>query len=164
MTEPRRWSMAAAAALALAPVLALAPSPSHAADAEGPSGRVAALATTKVEGDQYLVQIEPPALRLGDPGALTVSIEGKAPFKFNREFPTRLELGTAPDGLEFPKPLLKRGDGALDDAGKVFTFKAPIVAKRAGDFAVEATLKFSVCNDDKCVVQRQTLRTTIAAR
>jgi hypothetical protein len=166
MSKPRRWSRAAAAAVALGTVLAFVPSPSRAGegDGEGRSGRGAALAVTKVEGDQYLVQIEPPALQIGEAGALTVRIEGKAGFKFNRDFPTKLDLGTAPDGLQFPKPLLKRGDGSLDDAGKVFTFKAPIVAKRAGEFALEATLKFSVCNEDKCVVQRQQLRAKVAAR
>jgi hypothetical protein len=125
---------------------------------------VAALAATKVEGDQYLIQIDPPALRVGEPGMLAVSIEGKAGFKFNRDFPTKLELGTAPDGLAFPKPKLKRDDGVLDADGKVFTFKAPMIAGRAGVYAVEATLKFSVCNDDKCVVQRQTLRARVTAQ
>jgi hypothetical protein len=164
MSHPRRTWTVAALTCALGLALGLAPSPSRAAPPGGPTERPSALATTKLEGDQYLIEIEPPELRVGTPGALRVSIEGKAGFHFNRDFPTKLELGTAPDGLDFPKPVLKRADGALDEAGKTFTFKAPMTAKRAGEFALETTLKFSVCNEDKCVVQRQTLRTKVEAR
>jgi len=163
MRHARPWSAAAARIGALVAVTLLASSPIRAAAPETGPGRVAALAATKVEGDQYLIQVDPPALRVSEAGALGVSIEGKAGFKFNRDFPTKLELGPAPDGLEFPKPKLKRADGVLDADGKVFTFKAPMIAKRAGDYAIEATLKFSVCNEDKCVVQRQTLRAKIGA-
>ena len=159
----RTWTFAAlTCALGLA--LGLAPSPSQAAPIGGASARATALDTTKIEGDQYVIQVTPPELRVGAPGELRVTIEGKAGFHFNRDFPTKLELGTAPEGLEFAKPVLKRADGSLDEAGKIFTFKAPMTAKRAGAFALEPTLKFSVCNDDKCVVQRQTLRTKVAAK
>jgi hypothetical protein len=158
-STPRRWSLAV---MGLGAVLALGSSVGRAQAHQASSSQDSALGATKVEGDQYLVQVEPPSLRSGETGALSVSIEGKAGFKFNRDFPTKLELGAAPEGLEFPQPVLKRADGALDGAGKVFTFKAPIVAKRAGEFAFDATLKFSVCNEDKCVVQRQTLRTALS--
>jgi hypothetical protein len=164
MRLPRRTCTLAALTCALGIALGLAPSPSHAAPVEGATERATALGTTKIEGDQYLIQITPPELRVGAPGALVVTIEGKAGFHFNRDFPTKLELGTAPEGLDFPKPVLKRADGTLDEAGKIFTLKAPMTAKRAGEFALEPTLKFSVCSEDKCVVQRQTLRTKVEAK
>lgn len=116
-----------------------------------------------VEGDQYLVEVEAPTLEVGKEGALRVVVSGKNGFKFNKDFPIKLELTAPPEGLSAPKLLLKRDDGKLDADGK-FTFLVPLLASKAGEFSLEATLKFSVCNDDKCVVQRQTLRAKVTAR
>ena len=116
-----------------------------------------------VEGDQYLVAVEAPTLEVGKEGALRVSIAGKNGFKFNKDFPVKLELTAPPEGLSARKLVLKRDDGQLDADGK-FNFLVPLLASKAGEFALEATLKFSVCNDDKCVVQRQTLRAQVVAR
>ena len=48
--------------------------------------------------------------------------------------------------------------------GKSFTFAVPVKATRAGQFPFEAVLKFSVCNDDKCVVQRKKLKSSLTAQ
>jgi hypothetical protein len=116
-----------------------------------------------LEADQYSVELEAPVLQVGKEGNLRVTIAPKSGFKFNKEFPTKLELAPPPEGLTAPKPVLKRADGELAADGK-FTFLAPLRASRAGEFSIEATLKFSVCNDDKCVVQRQTLRAKVTAQ
>ena len=157
------WVGSAAGISALALALGLLAVTSSAAP---PSLRLerAPLVGATLEGEQYLIAVETPALQVGKEGALRVSIEGRAGFKFNKDFPLKLEGSEPPAGIDAPKRLLKRADGALDEAGKVFTLKVPITAKRAGDYQLEATIKFSVCSEAKCVVQRQTLRAKVAAQ
>jgi hypothetical protein len=115
-----------------------------------------------VEGDQYTVTIDAAVAKVGQPGAIVVAITPKAGFKINEEFPTKLTVESPPDGLSFPSPVLKKADGTLDAQGR-FAFRMPFVAARAGAFKVEPTLKFSVCNADRCIVQRQTLAVQVKA-
>jgi len=120
------------------------------------------LVGTKVQGDQYTVEIDAAAVKVGETGAIVVTISPTAGFKLNEEFPTKLTVEDPPEGLSFHAPTLKKSEGRLDDKGN-FTFRMPVVASRAGEFAVEAKLKFSVCTADKCVVQRQALTTKLKA-
>lgn len=142
---------AAACSLALAvPTAAAAPA------------TVAPLAT--INGEQYTIDVATPPVSVGAEAEFQVKVTATGGFKFNKAFPTKLKLGAAPDGLEFPKPKLKKGDGQASADGKSFTFAVPVKATRAGKFPFDAVLKFSVCNDDKCVVQRKKLKSSISAR
>ena len=100
-------SAAGICALALALALGLVAATSSAAP---PSSRLdrPALVGATVEGEQYLIGVETPALRVGKEGALGVTIEGRAGFKFNKDFPVKLEVSVPPDGIDAPKRLLQR--------------------------------------------------------
>ncbi|MBW2529100.1 MAG: hypothetical protein JRI23_33290 [Deltaproteobacteria bacterium] len=144
-------SAAAAAALACGTVTAVA----------APDD-VAPLAT--INAEQYTIEVTAAPVTVGADASFQVKVAAKGGFKFNQAFPTKLKLGAAPDGLQFPKPKLKKGDGTASADGKSFVFDVPVKATRAGQFPFDAVLKFSVCNDDKCVVQRKKLKSSITAR
>jgi len=149
----------AAAALTLAlgmPTGAAAPS---AAGLDRPS-----FAAATVDGEQYSVQVGAPKITVGAAAEFQVKISAKPGYKFNKLFPTKLKLADPPDGLEFPKRKLKKGDGSLAADQMSFTFAVPVKATRAGTFPFEAVLKFSVCNDAKCVVKREKLKSQIVAQ
>lgn len=126
------------------------------------AGDLVPLAT--VEGEQYTVEIVAPAVNVDADAQFRVSIAAKGGFKFNQAFPTKLKLGDPPNGLEFPKRRLKKGDGQASADGKSFAFAVPVKATKAGQFPFDAVLKFSVCNDEKCVVQRKKLKIAITAK
>jgi hypothetical protein len=117
-----------------------------------------------ISGEQYTIEVTSPPVSVGADAEFQVKVEATGGFKFNKAFPTKLKLGDAPEGLVFPKPKLKKGDGVASADGKSFTFAVPVKATRAGRFPFEAVLKFSVCNDDKCVVQRKKLKSSISAQ
>jgi hypothetical protein len=124
----------------------------------------AAAPLATVRGEQYTIDVTTPPVSVGADAEFQVKVAATGGFKFNQAFPTKLKLGDAPDGLVFPKPKLKKGDGVASADGKSFTFAVPVKATRAGQFPFEAVLKFSVCNDDKCVVQRKKLKSRITAQ
>ena len=149
----------AAAAL----TLALGISTSAAAPAP-PSAEASRHVAATVDGEQYSVQISAPTVAVGADAQFQVKISAKPGFKFNKQFPTKLKLDEPPTGLEFPKRRLKKGDGSVAADSMSFTFPVPVKATQAGTFPFGGVLKFSVCNDAKCVVKREKLKSQIVAQ
>lgn len=123
-----------------------------------------AISLGTIDGEQYTIDVGSPEVTVGQAASFKVTVKAKDGFKFNEAFPTKLKLDDPPAGLELPKRKLKRGDGKLGGGGKTFTFDVPVKATQAGSFDVKGQLKFSVCNDSKCVVQKKTLTSSISAK
>jgi hypothetical protein len=142
-------------ALALAG-LTLASTPSSAAQPG-----VAELA--KVEGDGFAIVVTDGSAKVGEQTQVVFSIEAKDGYKVNEKYPHKLKIKDAPDGVELPKPVLKKGDGAFDGKN-TFTFKLPVKAKRAGSFELVGKLKFSVCNEKACLIEKKDVRAKLVAK
>src|SRR5262245_37631610 len=121
------------------------------------SGSVASDATAgetalaNLEGDGYTIVVTDGSGKVGEETHVVVTIKAKAGFKVNEKYPTKLKLHDAPSGVELPKQVLKKDDGSFEGKS-AFTFKVPVKATRAGSFDVKGKLKFSVCNDQSCLI------------
>jgi hypothetical protein len=110
-------------------------------------------AKSKAEGNGFSVEMKAGGpYAAGKEGAATVSIVATGEFKINQQFPFKVKLGDPPEGVTYPKRVVKKEDGTFDE--KKGTLKVPFVAQRAGKFVISATVSLSVCNDKKCLMQK----------
>lgn len=152
--EPRSASNATAPQAAQpAPAAAAAAAdgqvPAAAADATPVSGK------PKVSGEGFDVSVEPPAasLKAGQAGAVEVVLLAKAPFHVNDKYPIKLKLKETP-GVKYSSLTIGK------DAAKVENMKAVVPVSftpEAGKRTVAGTFSFSVCTEDKCLMEKQDL-------
>lgn len=167
MRAYRRLSASLLGGMTLVVALALGAGPSHATPEPGGTRGPAAVTAT-IDGEHYRIAVESdPAgpANVGSVGHLVVTIAAKEGYKVNKPYPTKLKMADPPpEGMEYPQKVLKRKDGEWVDGDKAFRFRAPFKPLRAGTFSVEGKLKFSVCNEDRCVIQKQTVKLAITAQ
>ena len=109
--------------------------------------------TSSVSHDAYGVDMKAQASYApGKEGSVDVVIAAKGEFKINSQFPFRLKLGEPPEGVAYPKPVLKKDDGTFSE--KQGSFKVPFVAQKAGTYTVSCTVSLSVCNEKKCLMEK----------
>lgn len=130
---------------------------------DGNAAASEASALSTVKGDGYQIVVTDGSGQVGQETQVIVTIKAAEGYKVNEKYPHKLKLGDAPAGLEFPKPVLKKDDGTFDGK-KSFTFKVPVKATRAGTFSLEGKLKFSVCNDSQCLVEKKELKAKVTAK
>jgi hypothetical protein len=121
--------------------------PQAAAPARGP----------KVDAESYSIEMKATGTyKAGQEGTVELTIVPKGDYHINAQYPYKLKLtDPAPEGVRFPKPILKREDGAFDD--KKGIFKVPFVAAKAGKAKVSGTLSLSVCSSAHCIMQKEEL-------
>jgi len=103
------------------------------------------------EGFKTYMQVSSP-LKLGSAGSVSVILEAQAPFKCNEQYPYRLSSiqgqGVTPstDNLR---------DAQVNTRRTVLTL--PVTATRAGRASLSGTFAFSVCTDEKCLIEKAAL-------
>jgi hypothetical protein len=89
----------------------------------------------------------------GGAANVEVVLVANPPYHCNAEYPHKFKLGAAPAGITYPEATVK--GMAVTPSRSVL--KVPIVAKNAGKATVSGTLQFSVCNDERCLVEKKEL-------
>lgn len=90
-------------------------------------------------------------------------------YKVNTEFPTKLEIQT-PAGVTVAKAEQKAGgpDKAKGDAEafgeRELAFTVKLTPAQAGNFTVNGTLKFAVCDKDTCLPKKEAVTIAFAAK
>jgi hypothetical protein len=93
----------------------------------------------------------------GKAGQLRVVLEAKAPHKCNVEYPYKFTFGAAPKELTYPSPVVHE----MKVEGKHANMALPIKPKAPGTATVQGTLNFSVCTEDKCLIEKADLSVAI---
>jgi hypothetical protein len=149
--EPRSASNAAAPqAPPNAAEAASAPAAPAAADA-------AATGVAKVTDAAFDLSLDAPkaALKAGQAGVVEVVLLAKAPFHVNDKYPIKLKLKETP-GIKYESLVIGK------DAAKVEQMKAVVPVSftpdAAGKRSVAGQLAFSVCTEDKCLMEKRDLQ------
>jgi hypothetical protein len=150
--EPRSASNAAspAAAPVVAPGVQPASAPAEAAAAAPPTGQ------PKFSDTAFDLTLEAPKapVKAGQAGALEVVLVAKAPFHVNDKYPIKLKLKETP-GIKYETLVVGK------DAAKVEAMKAVMPVSftpdAAGKRTVAGQFAFSVCTDDKCLMEKRDL-------
>jgi hypothetical protein len=158
--RPRSGRLAALLA-ATACLAGFACNKSEAAPAKGsaaetaPDTRPAPPAGPRIDTDHYTVEMK----LLGDCASTKecsaeITLSTKGDYKVNDQYPHKFKAADPPpEGVTFPKPLLRKEDGSFEK--KRGSFKLPFVVARAGKAKIGGVLSLSVCSEQSCLMEKQ---------
>jgi hypothetical protein len=120
----------------------------------------AASGAPKFTDPAFDLSLEAPKAKLkaGQAGSVEVLLVAKAPFHVNDKYPIKLKLKETP-GVKYDSLTLGK------DAAKVEAMKAvmPVAfTPEAGKRTVAGTLSYSVCTEDKCLMEKRDLALDVA--
>jgi hypothetical protein len=95
----------------------------------------------------------PTAVGVGGQTLLEAVLVAKPPFHCNPDYPHKFKLDAAPANLSYPADVVR---GMLVTPARG-VLAIPVTAKSAGQATVSGTLSFSVCNDERCLVEKRDL-------
>ncbi len=96
------------------------------------------------------------AYKAGAKGTVTVVLNAKAPFHCNDKYPYKFTVKPTA-GVQFAQDVVK----GMKIGEQQSTMAVEFTPSAAGKHTLEGTLAFSVCTDDKCLVEKQALSVTI---
>lgn len=97
----------------------------------------------------------PGSIKVGETAKLLITLLPKSPFHVNAEYPHRFKVGSL-QGATTPSTTIARDPAKLAPAK--LEIEVPIVASRTGMGALEGEVALSVCTDDKCLMEKRTLK------
>jgi hypothetical protein len=148
--EPRSASNAAS------PQAAPKPAEASGAAAAPPEAAAAATGSAKFSDAAFELSLEAPkgSVKAGQAGALEVVLTAKAPFHVNDKYPIKLKLKETP-GVKYENLTIGK------DAVKLEAMKAVMPVSftpdGAGKRTVAGQFAFSVCTEDKCLMEKRDL-------
>ncbi len=94
---------------------------------------------------------------VGKPGAVTAVVTANDPFKCNDKYPYKLKLAAPPPGVTFTSDVVR----GMQVGAKRSTMAVPFTASEAGAKTISGELSFSVCTDEKCLVEKRNVSVTV---
>ncbi|MET0412341.1 MAG: hypothetical protein ABW217_13650 [Polyangiaceae bacterium] len=91
-------------------------------------------------------------LNAGQPANLRVVLQAKAPYHVNADYPHKITLDPGA-GVTYPAPVAK-GMQVTPAQG---VLPVPVVAGPAGQATVKGKLAFSVCTEERCLIEKREL-------
>lgn len=89
----------------------------------------------------------------GSPATVEAVLVAKSGYHCNAEYPHKFKLGAAPAGLSYPEATVK----GMQVSPERSVLRIPVVAQSPGKATVSGTLQFSVCNDERCLIEKREL-------
>ncbi len=125
----------------------------------------------RAEGEAFQVGLEMPAsARAGEAASARVVLKARGPYHVNRDYPMSFRPDN-PATITFKGEKVALGEGAertpcADHPAEACTVSAPLgfTAREAGEARVAGTVAFSVCNPERCLIEKVPLSATVAAR
>ena len=141
---------------------AVSPARAEAAEGKGTAleGVVPAAATATGEG--FDVTFSPKgSYTVGQPGVAEITLVARAPFHVNDKYPYKFKLKESP-GLKYGSLVVGKDQVKLEE--KRATLSVPFTVEKPGKHTVAGLFLFSVCAEDKCLIERKELALDIDAK
>jgi hypothetical protein len=137
------------------------PAPAAAQAADAPPEAAAAPAAAKVTDSTFELELAPKGqYSAGQAGEAEILLSAKAPFHVNDKYPYKFKAKEAA-GVKFAAPVTTK------DSVKLETMKATMTVgftpEAAGKHTLSGQFSFSVCTDDKCLIEKRDLALEITA-
>lgn len=97
---------------------------------------------------------------INKPATVTVVLTAKDPYKCNEKYPHRFVLNPPPNGVTYPQDTVR----GMQVTPKRSTLSVPFTATSEGSATISGTLFFSVCTDERCLMEKRPLSITINAK
>lgn len=128
------------------------------AEPAAPARKVTTVSGSGASGDSFSLGISARSpVRAGESGAANIVLTAKSPFKCNAKYPYKMALD-APSGSVSYASQTVRG---MSIADKTSTMSVPFTATAPGKATISGTFSFSVCTEDKCLIEKRKLAVTI---
>lgn len=102
----------------------------------------------------------PTTAKAGEPIPVSVVLVAKAGFKVNPEYPIKFAFESSADLVAEPA-VLRKEQGTLEK-GKA-ELRGVVTLRTPGARAVGGKLSFSVCTDERCLIEKRDLSVTVNA-
>lgn len=141
-----------------------APKKKKTAVSNAPSGAVVEQKPSRgpsVDGAAFTTWLETTGgYRVGTAGTIMVVLSAKAPYHCNAEYPHKFKLDAAGPNVKYASTTVTgmHVDGTRGSMPISFTPTAP------GEVRVSGTLSFSVCDAERCLVEKRSLSVSAQAR
>lgn len=122
------------------------------ADSKAPPGKTVQGAVVSEEPFSTWLQVASPA-KAGAPVQLEAVLVAKPPYHCNPEYPHKFKLSAAPAGLAYPEETVR---GAKVTPERT-VLSIPANAQSSGKPTIAGTLSFSVCTEERCLVEKRDL-------
>ena len=100
----------------------------------------------------FKLNVNTPALKVGAKGNASVSIAVLNGYKWNKDYPSKLVFSAPPKNVTLGKTKYVKGDFKASD--KASSLAVQMQASAAGAETVTGTLKFSICNETACIIEK----------
>jgi hypothetical protein len=125
----------------------------------------------RAEGAAWAVGLELPAsVARGKPAEARVVVTARAPYHVNRDYPMSFRPAAA-STVAFAGTRIPLGEGALrvackDHPDETCSLSAPLpfTAPSGGEASLAGTVSFSVCNPDRCIIEKVMLSAAAPSR
>lgn len=97
----------------------------------------------------------------GQAGEADIVLNAKAPFHVNQNYPYKFKLKETP-GVKYASMIVAKDQVKLEPARA--TLPVAFTPETAGKHTVTGQLSFSVCTDDKCMIEKRDLALEIDAK
>jgi hypothetical protein len=162
--EPQAPNPSKQTVAAVSPAAAAAP---PAPDEPNPTARAgeeksASPAAATAAGEGFEVKIAPKGgYETGKSGEAEIVLVAKDPFHVNEKYPYKFKLKETP-GLKYVSLVVGKDQVKLE--AKRASLVVPFTPEKAGKHTVAGLFQFSVCTDDKCLIERRDLSLDIEAK
>jgi|SRR5688572_2537939 hypothetical protein len=162
--EPRAAATPLAAEPAGPTLPAAATAKSGAPDAAPPAepAPAAAQAASRITEESFELNFAgKPDYEAGKPGEATITLDAKPPFHVNDKYPYKFKLKETA-GLKFPNPVVAKDAAKLEK--QRMTMNVGFTPEAAGKHTISGVLQFSVCTDDKCLIEKRDLALEVQSK
>jgi hypothetical protein len=94
------------------------------------------------------------AYKVGEKGEAEIVLEAKDPYKVNDKYPYKFKLADA-DGVSYPDKVVSKDHVKLEH--KKATMTVAFTPDGAGKKKISGVFHFSVCTEDKCMIEKRDL-------
>jgi hypothetical protein len=123
------------------------PAPSPASKAEPRLGAI-------VNDDAFSTWLQAPSpATAGAATYVEAVLVAKAPYHCNAEYPHKFKLGAPSPGVSYPEETVR----GMQVTAERSVLRIPLQAANAGLAKVSGTLSFSVCTEERCLVEKRDL-------
>lgn len=143
------------------PPVAEEAAPSPVGPSEADQGKPTPAAKSSYQEDAFNVTLAPPdAVVAGKEALFKVVLEAKGGYKINEEYPLKFTFVDAKDVVP-KKATVKKDDAKIEKARAEIPLS--VTVKSAGKHDVAGKLSFSVCTDERCLIEKRDLQVSINA-
>jgi len=119
-------------------------------------------AAARVEEPSFSLALEPKGpYQAGQRAELALVLEAKADYKVNDKYPFKFKLKPS-EGVTYPSDVVKQDAMKVEPKRGVMTVS--FTPQSAGDKRIAGQFSFSVCTEERCLIEKRDLDLTIQVK